>query len=227
MLNEDFAYLVEEFGAPVDAVALEPSRLQDLRSRLPGALIDYWSELGIGVICDGMFQFCDPDNFEDIVDGILGNDPDFFGAGSVCCYGYSAFSELYGWHKEKGSCTIDLMFGVVDTNIPSSDREKSVHSRVGPDRRLPAYLSAINESGDIVDAKKRPLFARARKKLGKLSRGECYGFVPAIGIGGAIDLQYLQRLPAAEHFAFISGLRDFEWTNVTDGIAQNVRTIQS
>jgi hypothetical protein len=145
MLNEEFLYLVEEFGPPVDPVTLEPIRLQALRSRLPGALIDFWSELGVGMICDGMFQFCDPDDLEDIVDGILGNDPDF-GPGSVCCYGYSAFSELHGWHQEKGACKVDLMYGVISTNIPTSEQEKSAHNKMGPDHRLPIYISRINTS---------------------------------------------------------------------------------
>jgi hypothetical protein len=51
--------------------------------------------------------------------------------------------------------------------------------------------------------------------------------VPAIGIGGAVDLQYLQRMHAVEHFAFISGLHEFTWTNAEDGVSHIVRSIQS
>ncbi len=53
------------------------------------------------------------------------------------------------------------------------------------------------------------MFERATKKLGKLKREECFGFVPALAFGGSNKLDHLRRVRAPEHFQILAGLSDF------------------
>ena len=56
----------------------------------------------------------------------------------------------------------------------------------------------------------KPLFTRALRKCGALEFGECYGFFPALGLGGLGVLSELRRVRALEHFAIIAQLEPIE-----------------
>ncbi|MNJ79554.1 hypothetical protein D3C77_776150 [compost metagenome] len=50
------------------------------------------------------------------------------------------------------------------------------------------------------------LFKSALKKLGQLKSDEMYGFVPALALGGAMELKNLQKVKTIEHLEFLSQL---------------------
>ncbi|MOA21998.1 hypothetical protein D3C78_1425230 [compost metagenome] len=49
-------------------------------------------------------------------------------------------------------------------------------------------------------------FKPALEKLGQLNSDEMYGFVPALALGGAMDLRNLQKVKTIEHLEFLSQL---------------------
>ncbi|EPM49801.1 hypothetical protein A256_19840 [Pseudomonas syringae pv. actinidiae ICMP 19103] len=50
------------------------------------------------------------------------------------------------------------------------------------------------------------LFEPAREKLGPLKSDEMYGFVPALVLGGPMELKNLQKVKTIEHLTFLSQL---------------------
>jgi hypothetical protein len=58
---------------------------------------------------------------------------------------------------------------------------------------------------DVLDQK---LFQKARKKLGPIEYDECYGFEPAIALGGPGTLSTLRRVKLREHLSLLAQLVD-------------------
>ncbi|EPM69033.1 hypothetical protein A249_39350 [Pseudomonas syringae pv. actinidiae ICMP 18804] len=50
------------------------------------------------------------------------------------------------------------------------------------------------------------LFKPALEKLGPLKSDEMYGFVPALALGGPMELKNLQKVKTIEHLEFLSQL---------------------
>ncbi|RMM82688.1 T6SS immunity protein Tdi1 domain-containing protein, partial [Pseudomonas savastanoi] len=44
------------------------------------------------------------------------------------------------------------------------------------------------------------------KNLGQLQSDEMYGFVPALALGGPVELKNLQKVKTTEHLMFLSQL---------------------
>ena len=77
----------------------------------------------------------------------------------------------------------------------------------------PDNLGAFPFFGDVksaynsFDENNKPLYSRSVKKYGELEPGECFGFVPALAMGGSGNLDETQRLKALEHFIIVSQLQ--------------------
>lgn len=206
-INEDFEYCIEKFGPPRSGEKI-PDRVLDLyREKVPQSMSDFWEEFGVGLWLDGRFQLVRPDFYQGLINMILANDPDFPPRMSVAI-GFSAFGRLLVWNNKNYLLEIDLVekFSYtrhVDSRHPIIDANISLPSDLS---RVDAGSYDYHEHSD--DAK--PLFAHAMKKCGKLAYGECYGFVPAVGLGGRGNLEEVQRVRALEHFSLIAQLEPIE-----------------
>ena len=81
---------------------------------------------------------------------------------------------------------------------------------------------------DIEDENGRLLFNRARKELGPLEYGQCYGFRLALPLGGYRALDKLEKLSAPEHFSFLAQLQVFrliDWGTTDDFGLRVIRDI--
>ncbi|MCW8308658.1 GAD-like domain-containing protein [Acidiphilium sp. PA] len=206
-LNEDFAYCLEKFGLPVGGERIDPRVLEAYRSIVPDSMIAFWKECGVGLWLDGRFQLVSPDRYRGLLDLILQGDPDYPPDQSVLI-GYGAFGKLLIWNNQKYALKVDLVEGIAYTTFP-----KPRFNILPPDVGLPGEISRadspIYDCLERTDAPK-PLFIRAVKTYGKLAHGECYGFVPAVGLGGRGVLEDVQRVRALEHFSILAQLGPIE-----------------
>ncbi len=206
-LNADFAFCVKKFGLPAHGEAVPPEVIAAYAGRTPSSLRDFWEQCGVGFWLDGRFQFCQPDRYQPILDMILANDPDYPPAESTLL-GFTAFGKLLIWHNKQYLLNVDLVNKIAYTNHLSPK-----HPILPPERSVASALSFVSEpSYDFLEHtdSAKPLFARALKKLGPLAYGECYGFFPAMGLGGLGVLSELRRVRALEHFAIIAQLDPIE-----------------
>lgn len=58
---------------------------------------------------------------------------------------------------------------------------------------------------DVLD---RKLYLKAKKQLGPLEYDDCYGFEPAIVLGGPGTLETLRKVKLKEHLAILAQLSD-------------------
>ncbi|MCW8308660.1 GAD-like domain-containing protein [Acidiphilium sp. PA] len=207
MLNSGFAYCIEKFGSPLDGETFPHDVVERYRGKVPDAMLDFWSQYGSGLWLDGYFQLVRPDRYDGLINVILGDDPDFPSQKSVLI-GYSAFGTLLVWNNKNYFLRVDLVNRYAYTRHVNSK-----HPVLDPDRSLPSTLNAVDggvyDFIENTDAAK-PLFARAIKQSGKLGYGECYGFVPAVGLGGRGVLEEVQRVRALEHFSILAQLGPIE-----------------
>jgi hypothetical protein len=199
MADSDLDILATLHGPARDAHPLPAADADAMARRVPPALIDFWKRHGIGIYADGMLHLCNPRRYDGLLPLLVGNDGEIH-AKDLALYAFSAFGELFLWHQRFGGVEINLMSGdVAAAGYLAPDT-------IGdPDLDLEARLVTFDR--DLYDAKDetgRPLFDRAVSALGELRLDECFGFVPALALGGAPNLANLRRVAALEHFAILA-----------------------
>ncbi len=201
-----FAFFLEELAPQGDAVIPTPSQVDAYRGTLPDALLVFWEEAGWGAHGDGMFWTVNPADYAPIahewIDGLAlpVNEP-------FHVIARSAFGRLVLWGQTGGQCvTVDPLYSQVLTTPPdtflSQGREEFAITST--------FAAVTPESYDLDDVKEKPLFKRARKKLGILGADEMYGFEPALALGGTPELGKLAKVKLAAHLAFLRQLSDVE-----------------
>ena len=74
------------------------------------------------------------------------------------------------------------------------------------------------------DSGKAPLmFQKVRSALGEVALGECYGFVPALKLGGQAKVENVRRMSALEHFSILAQLGPVELFDYSDMSQKFVR----
>lgn len=218
-LTEDFEYFLKIHGEPTGA-RIAIGRQSDLREKLPGALLDFWELMGSGVMPGGRFQFCDPERFSPIVREVLGNDPEL--PASRChVFGHSAFGTLLAWSEDHDDFRIDLVGGTVSC-LSLTGRK----SPLLPDRTVAVSLFGIGDAVfDLVDDRGHLLFERARKRLGLLTPGQAYGFVPLLSLGGSRRLESLRTVDALEHFSLLAQASRFHLFDTSTTAGRSIRPL--
>ncbi len=206
-INENFEYCIEKFGPPQSGEHVPEEVRNAYLGKVPQSILDFWEAYGTGLWLDGRFQLTRPDKYQTLINMLLEGDQDFPPKMSVLI-GYTAFGELLVWHNKNYFLKIDLV-----NKEAYTDHLDANHPMLDADRELPRALSGVDAGAydyiEHTDAAK-PLFSRALKKCGKLAYGECYGFVPAVGLGGRGVLDEVRKVRAAEHFAIIGQLEPIE-----------------
>lgn len=202
MEKDWFAKLLDHNGLPEQASRPRPEQLAALDGHLPDDLLSFWRRYGIGMWKQGKFQFCLPQRFKPVVDRIFAGDAQLI-PGETHIVGFSAFGELLAWNEQHQSLLINLPHFAVRVDKFNDDKVTGNYPIA-----IPLFLLKFDESFDFFEdtPKAEPLFSRARARLGQLSLGECYGFVPALPLGGPARLDNLQRMDALTHFSFLADL---------------------
>ncbi|WP_211230551.1 GAD-like domain-containing protein, partial [Inquilinus limosus] len=94
-----FQRALEKFGEPQGGEAVPTSVFRAYQGRLPDGLLRFWEQHGLGMWLDGYFQFCNPDVYHQVVQAILGNDPQLK-ADQSHLVGFSAFGHLLVRNEE-------------------------------------------------------------------------------------------------------------------------------
>lgn len=195
-LSEDFVETIEAWGQPVGEGPLAADRLAALAGLVPQEFIDFLAVYGECRFLEGRLQVCDPARYAGLGPLLFGQDPDF-GQASSALIAYSAFGKMWFWNAMFGVHTVDIVKGhVVCASLSANTPNKPAHAR-----HIYVPFAMPAEHFDVRDDAGQWLFDRARRTLGELATGECYGFVPLIGLGGSVRLEALKRLSAPEHLA--------------------------
>ena len=151
---------------------------------LPEGLEDLWRELGLCAYADGLLWVVDPGDFASSVHEWFGPDS------GTLVIARSAFADLFMW-RESRMVVLDPRSGRV-TELPMP---------------VSVFFSFALSRSNYRDALcNREHFDIALPRLGKLSASECYGYFPALALGGSGEPDTIQRVGLFEHLSLLRQL---------------------
>ncbi len=234
-MHEDFQFTIDNQGPPQDAKPLTREQVAFFKQHFPDSFYEFITIYGLGHYFDRGWWLVDPQEYRPLLALIFKADPDF-DHNSCHLVGYSAFGDLRIWSEKYFTILVDLL----TYEVTNQKLAPSVSNIPLPKLENPRPITAENlVSGVIPDEKEvrelwdfpenEPMFKRCVKEHGALERGECYGFVPSLGMVGFNSkfrrVEYVKRVKALEHFCMIAQMQDFVLTLRNKGRKEIVRTI--
>lgn len=210
-MNNLIEFICDEHGTPKKHTPLTNDELRNLPASLPINLIELYQSYGRFTLEAGRLQTCHPDDLKSILSIAFGNDK-YFNKDTCHAFAYSAFGTVYFYHNIYGCGEVDFVEGHLYSSLATSPaKEKS-----NPENTIYLPFTLDSESLDYYDTEDQPLFLRAKKKLGALDIGECYGFVPALSLTGEPRIENLKKLSTIEHLAILAQTQDIQLIKSSD-----------
>ena len=164
---------VKHSDAPKEVIEKYKNMYQG-QSYFPEELIWIWENMGFGVYEDGFLQIVNPDEYEfvfEYIDKLL--DP-------TVVWGVTALGDLLVW-EGNDNWTIASDEGNRYSFIDVNELKDSVDSS-----RVDVFLNIlVNDEEDLTEDFAAKPYLQIKGKLPKLEYGQCYGYVPALVLGGA------------------------------------------
>ena len=194
-MDEDFAFFIKNFGPGAHRLEVPELSIARYKNKLPDQLISYWKDQGWCGYGNGIFWTVNPEDYEGVLTQWI-EDSGLNFEDDLHVVARSAFGGLYVWGERGGYCL------TISSYLGRYSRRTSRFTGENVDFGVRVFFSSMDPKyNDVVD-----LFAPAMEKLGILNSDEIYGFVPALALGGSMDLKYLQKVKVIEHLEFISQL---------------------
>lgn len=141
--------------------------------RVPGLILDFWENHGIGELGDGLLKLCVPEMFAGPLAVLLDGDPDF--AGRTVALAYGPFGNLLLWNEDHWLGLLSHPGAMIDAPFFGKDV-----SGLDPDRILFDYVLGNDlHFMDVFDDDGSEMYGRARAEMGELHPGLIYGLMPA------------------------------------------------
>ena len=159
---------------------------------LPEELLNIWQNMGFGIFEDGFIQLVNPDEYEFVfnyIDKLL--EPSIV-------FAITAMGDLLIWEGNK-NWTIAPNEG---------NRVKIINVRKCISRALDSFRGAIDIFFDDFFIAHKDYFASKpyldiKGELPKLQYGQCYGYVPALALGGRASNKNMQVVDAKTYINII------------------------
>lgn len=194
-MDEDFAFFLEKFGPAIEHHAVPEASIAKYKNKLPEQLLQYWSLYGWCGYASGLFWSVNPQDYDQLLNRWLATTP-LHQRDNYRVIARSAFGILYVWGENSGYCL------TLNSYISRYSGRTSIFTGEKLNFGVRAFFSSmIAEYNDLDD-----LFKPALKSLGPLKSDEMYGFVPALALGGQMELKNLQKVKTIEHLTFLSQL---------------------
>ena len=163
---------VKHSDAPKEVIEKYKKMYQG-QSYFPEELIWIWENMGFGVYEDGFLQIVNPDEYEfvfEYIDKLL--EP-------TVVWGVTALGNLLVW-EGNDNWTIAPDEGNRYSFIDVNELKDSVDSS-----RVDVFLNIlVNDEEDLTEDFAAKPYLQIKGKLPKLEYGQCYGYVPALALGG-------------------------------------------
>ena len=174
---------VNEYKPGKDLVKPDKELLDFGRQMLPKEIMTLWEEYGFGEYGNGFLKVVDPRDYMDSLYTWLGKQ-DF----SKIPIMVSAFGDIFYFRKlENDENDVSML------NIHYRQIEVCTYSY---QEFFDSYILDERIKENVL---RRTLYEQAVNKLGPISFEECFFFVPALAIGGAEDIKYVQKGDANVH----------------------------
>ena len=217
-MSDDFDEIFQENGDFTQQRFLSDEERKLYAGKIPDLLLEIWEKQGIGNWANGCVRLCIPSDYSDVLELIFQNDTEL-SADDCYIYLQTAFGQLYFWSERHWHGKINLL----DNTIEIPDLLYPEQKYNADDTLALNIMIDENEKIDFYDEDNKALYARALKKLGPLAPDECFGFAPALALGGAPVLENVRKFPALEHFSFLAQLQPF---TLMDYLARPIQAVR-
>lgn len=169
----------------------------------PKELITLWKEVGLGIFSNGLFRIVSPDDYQDFVDTYIEDKEKYFEY--LLPFMTTAFGDIFVWVKD----ILQNREYVIFINVRSGDWD-IVTSRM--DLLFSLYIASEGCLKRNFELKVYD-FHKLVERLGLPAKDECYGYVPALALGGSKSLdniQVVKMLPYIDMIAQMVGAFDMK-----------------
>jgi hypothetical protein len=173
-------------GSPENCLPVPIEIQQKYQNLLPELLLKQWAESGWCSFAQGFFWLVDPDQYIVPLQEWLPEEI----ANRAIIFARTSFGHLYIWLDNR-VYAIDVLFGAL------SKLSKRISFLFDYTLCQQAYLD---------DALLYSIYQQAVPKQGMPERNECFGFVPALALGGPCSAKNLKRMKIREHLSILSQL---------------------
>jgi hypothetical protein len=156
--------------------------------RIPSELLEVWEQYGFGIFGDGYLRIVNPANYVELVADTyqLTSTPS---DGPPLALFTTAMGDLLIWEMGYLSL-VDYRHGNVTI--------------VG--KSLKNFFRVFAEDSYLVERLRWEPYPAARERLGEPAFDECFGYVPALALGGPETVGHLQKVKLREHIYLLSQL---------------------
>ncbi len=201
-MDENFEWFLSKFTPMPNAATFPDSSLRKYSGRVPNQLLGYWRRMGLCGFNSGSFWFTNPDDYTDLM-AVLLEGKSTFRPEECFVFARSAFGHLHVWCERIGTFYLSvpelrLNFGPPNALMRAGKQELQVGAH------LTGRKPFDDPSIDVLDDNGNFLLKPAQTKLGPLAVDECYGFFPALPLGGSKKLDLLEKVKVHAHLMMVA-----------------------
>lgn len=167
----------EQYQTETSNAILSEKLITEYKEKVPSLLIEIWKTTGFGKYNNGLIEIINPKDYEDNLWTWLGGEKT-----NYTPFAISGFGELFYYRKlnetDEDVCFIDIQYRKIETLVWSMESFFEDFLTNDEDRKM--WL-------------REELFVKAISEKGKLQKGEIFTFVPILAIGGAEEMNYLEK----------------------------------
>jgi hypothetical protein len=181
--NAIFQNFLDKYGEPNNHTPLDIANFSSSESTMPEKLRIFWASNGFGSYANGLIWTHPPILFEDLIEewtGLLSNEATFIFR--------TSFGDFCFWCAE-GAYLVNTQLGQLEKLASNIDF-------------LFDYILCREQF--LRDVLRLELHCQSVEKLGLINVDECYGFVPVRALGGAGELETVERVTMREYLALLA-----------------------
>jgi hypothetical protein len=175
---------------PVKPGSVNNEVIQKYKNVFPESLIELWQECGFGKYNNGLIEICHPADYSETLETWLGKKVDIYFpvaiSGFGCLFYYRKLTE-----SEEDVCLLEPHYRKVFVCTWSLNDFFN------------NYLCDANIVNTVL---RNDLFRQSIEKFGLLNENEIFFFAPALAIGGAEEIKYVEKGNSQVHLHFLSKL---------------------
>lgn len=177
-----FEKFEKKYGLPGQCEKVSEKQINRFEGKLPDKLLEEWKEAGLCSYGEGFLWTVNPEDYSDILEDWVENPTESY------AFLRTAFGSIFFWDGSN-----NYLLNVLDKTISRfNDQIENI------------FDATLCNEEYLDKSLLRPMFKEALAKLGPLEKDECYGVLPPPAMGGAIIIEYVEKVKIREYMAILA-----------------------
>jgi hypothetical protein len=158
------------------------------RDQVPADLLELWEQYGFGTFCDSYLKVVNPDDYAELLADTYQLTSTVAPALPLVLF-TTAMGDLLVWELD---CLSLLDYRHGSTNVVAQN--------------FKVFFRNLTYDSFLNNTLRWEPYPAARERLGEPAFDECFGYVPALALGGPETADHLQKVKLREHIYLLSQL---------------------